>query len=61
MWFKAAKYLNIKNLLDMTYQTIANLIKGKTSDEIYKNFKIKNYVNPKQEEDVRRENAWAFE
>ncbi|XAR59846.1 hypothetical protein NMG60_11015834 [Bertholletia excelsa] len=57
----AANYLNIKSLLDLTCQTVADMIKGKTPEEIRKTFNIKNDFTPEEEEDVRRENAWAFE
>lgn len=57
----AANYLNIKNLLDLTCLTVANMIKGKTPEEIRKQFNIKNDFTPEEEEEVRRENQWAFE
>ncbi|KAJ6684717.1 hypothetical protein OIU79_014934 [Salix purpurea] len=57
----AANYLNIKNLLDLTCQTVAAMIKGKTQEEIRKTFNIKNDFTPGEEEEVRRENKWAFE
>ncbi|XP_044489396.1 SKP1-like protein 1B [Mangifera indica] len=57
----AANYLNIKGLLDLTCQTVADMIKGKTPEEIRKLFNIKNDFNPDEEEEVRRENQWAFE
>ncbi|TLN28072.1 SKP1 family protein [Acinetobacter baumannii] len=57
----AANYLNIKSLLDLTCQTVADMIKGKTPEEIRKTFNIKNDFSPEEEEEVRRENAWAFE
>ena len=59
--FQAANYLNIKSLLDLTCQTVADMIKGKTPEEIRKTFNIKNDFSPEEEEEVRRENAWAFE
>lgn len=37
------------------------MIKGKTPDEIRKIFNIKNDFTPEEEEEVRRENQWAFE
>ena len=58
---QAANYLNIKSLLDLTCQTVADVIKGKTPEEIRKTFNIKNDFTPEEEEEVRRENAWAFE
>lgn len=58
---QAANYLNIKSLLDLTCQTVADMIKGKTPEEIRKTFNIKNDFTPEEEEEVRRENQWAFE
>ncbi|XP_071702789.1 SKP1-like protein 1A [Rutidosis leptorrhynchoides] len=57
----AANYLNIKGLLDLTCQTIADSIKDKMPEDIRDIFKIKNDFTPEEEEEVRRENAWAFE
>ena len=58
---QAADYLNIKNLLDLTCETVACMMKGKTVEEIRKMFNIKNDYNPQEEEKVRGENQWAFE
>ncbi|KAK0575304.1 hypothetical protein LWI29_037009 [Acer saccharum] len=49
------------SLLDLTCQTVADMIKGKTPEEIRKTFNIKNDFTPEEEEEVRRENQWAFE
>ncbi|XP_027062344.1 SKP1-like protein 1B [Coffea arabica] len=57
----AANYLDIKGLLVLTCQTVANMMKGKTPEEIRKTFHIKNDYTPEEEEEVRRENTWAFE
>ncbi|URE32496.1 SKP1-like protein [Musa troglodytarum] len=57
----AANYLNIKGLLDLTCQTLADMIKGKTPEEVRKTFNIQNDFTPEEEEEVRRENQWAFE
>ncbi|KAK2439738.1 SKP1 protein 1B [Trifolium repens] len=58
---QAANYLNNKCLLDLTCQSVADMIKGKTPEEIRKHFNIKNDFTPEEEEEVRRENQWAFE
>ena len=42
-------------------QTVADIIKGKTPEEIRAYFNIKNDFTPEEEEEVRRENQWAFE
>ena len=57
----AANYLNIKELLDLTCQKVADMIKGKTPEEIRKQFNIKNDFTPEEEEEIRRENQWAFD
>ncbi|KAM0874460.1 hypothetical protein ACQ4PT_037407 [Festuca glaucescens] len=57
----AANYLDIKELLDLTCQTVADMIKGKTPEEIRKTFNIKNDFTKEEEEEIRRENQWAFE
>ncbi|KAJ7536810.1 hypothetical protein O6H91_12G082500 [Diphasiastrum complanatum] len=57
----AANYLDIERLLWLTYQTLADMIKGNTPEEIRKTFNIKNDFTPEEEEEVMRENQWAFE
>lgn len=49
-------YLNMKGLLDLTCMTVANMMKGKTSEEIRKTFNIKNDFMFEEEEEVRKEN-----
>jgi len=55
----AANYMDIKNLLDVGCKTVANMIKGKSPDEIRKTFNITNDFTPEEEEQIRRENEWA--
>ncbi|KAL3529949.1 hypothetical protein ACH5RR_009271 [Cinchona calisaya] len=57
----AANYLDIKSLLNLTCQTVADMIKDKKPEEIRAFFNIVNDYTPEEEEEVRRENAWAFE
>jgi S-phase kinase-associated protein 1 len=57
----AANYLNIQPLLDLTCKTVANMIKGKTPEEIRKTFNIKNDFTPEEEEKVRKDNEWCEE
>ncbi|XP_031096657.1 SKP1-like protein 1 [Ipomoea triloba] len=56
----AANYLEIRELLDIMIQRVVDMIKGKTAEEIRKIFKIKNDFTPEEEEEMKRDNAWAF-
>ncbi|UJR07686.1 hypothetical protein I4U23_011971 [Adineta vaga] len=57
----AANYLDIKGLLDVTCKTVANMIKGKTPEEIRRTFNIKNDFTPQEEEQIKKENEWCEE
>ncbi|KAJ7345740.1 hypothetical protein JRQ81_001690 [Phrynocephalus forsythii] len=57
----AANYLDIKGLLDVTCKTVANMIKGKTPEEICKTFNIKNDFTEEEEAQVHKENQWCEE
>ncbi|KAH0775053.1 hypothetical protein KY290_012190 [Solanum tuberosum] len=48
-------------LKEVIIQEFADRIKGKTIEEIREVFGIVNDYTPEEEEEVRRENAWAFE
>ncbi|KAI8608971.1 Skp1 family, dimerization domain-containing protein [Chytriomyces sp. MP71] len=54
----AANYLDIKNLLDLGCKTVANMIKGKSVEEVRKLFNIVNDFTPEEEEQIRKENEW---
>nr|QKY15273.1 SKP1/ASK1 target protein binding component, putative kinetochore protein (SKP1/snRK) [Polytomella parva] len=58
---QAANYLDIKSLMDLLCKHVASMMKGKTPEEIRKTFNIENDFTPEEEEEVRRENQWAYE
>ncbi|XP_033245012.1 S-phase kinase-associated protein 1-like isoform X1 [Drosophila miranda] len=57
----AANYLDIKGLLEVSCTPVANMIKGKSPEEIRKTFNIKKDFTPAEEEKVRKENEWCEE
>ncbi|KAM8717513.1 hypothetical protein ACLKA7_004241 [Drosophila subpalustris] len=57
----AANYLNIQGLLKVACKTVANMIKGKTPEDIRQTFNIKNDFTPAEEALVRMENEWHEE
>ncbi|KAJ4752263.1 SKP1-like protein 1B [Rhynchospora pubera] len=57
----AANYLNVSGLLDLAIQTAANLIKGKSPEQIRKTFHIQNDLSLEEEEKIRSQTPWAFE
>jgi S-phase kinase-associated protein 1 len=57
----AANYLNIKELLDLTCKTVANMIKGKSPEEICKTFGVDKEFTPEEEERVRKDYPWIEE
>nr|CAD1830492.1 unnamed protein product [Ananas comosus var. bracteatus] len=57
----ASNYLEIEGLLRLTCQTVAEKLKGKTTEEIRQTFCIQNDYPPEEEEEVREEISWALE
>lgn len=55
---EAANYLNIPHLLDLTCKTVANMIKGKSAEEIRAQFGIANDLTPEEEAIIQQENEW---
>lgn len=50
----------MKGLLDLTCQSVADLMKGKSPEEVRELFKIKNDYDKDEEKKIRKENQWAF-
>jgi len=57
----AANYLNAKEVLNACCSFVASLIANKSPAEIREVFNIKNDFSFEEEQEVRRENLWAFE
>ncbi|CAN0827224.1 SCF ubiquitin ligase complex protein SKP1a [Linum grandiflorum] len=58
---KAADYLNIKELLDLTCRKAAHMISKKTTEEMRKIVNIKNDFTPEEEANIRIQNRWAYQ
>ncbi|OEL29211.1 SKP1-like protein 4 [Dichanthelium oligosanthes] len=58
---EAATYLDIEKLLDLTCEAVAEQMRGRALDEIRRKFGIVNDYTKEEEEEVRRENSWAFD
>jgi len=56
-----ANYLSIKPLLNLACVKVASMIKGKTTEQIRKEFGIINDFTPEEEAQVIAENKWAEE
>jgi len=57
----AAHYLDIYALLNVTCNTIVDMITGKTLEEIRRIFNIENDLFPEEEAAIRREHQWSLE
>ncbi|KAF8996318.1 ubiquitin-protein ligase [Cyathus striatus] len=55
----AAYHLDIKLLLDASCLTVANRIRGMSTEQIREVFNVVNDFTPEEEEQLRKENEWA--
>jgi S-phase kinase-associated protein 1 len=55
----AANYMDLKILLDVTCATIAAKFRGKTVEELSKQYNITEPFTPEEEERLKAENPWA--
>jgi len=54
----ASNYMDISSLLDLSCQKIANMIKGKSTEEIRTMFDIEDDFTPQEKEKIKKENEW---
>ena len=54
----ASNYMDIPELLDEMCQRVADMIKGKTPDEIRKIFNVENDFTEEEEEKIKKQNEW---
>ncbi|GAB4827983.1 hypothetical protein Ancab_034870 [Ancistrocladus abbreviatus] len=57
----AANYLEVKDLLDLTCQRIADAIKNLSVEQVREFFNIENDFTPEEEAAIRKEYSWAHE
>ncbi|KAL2245954.1 UNVERIFIED_CONTAM: SKP1-like protein 20 [Sesamum indicum] len=57
----ATNYLDIKGLLDLVFQEIANRMQNKSVKWVRKTLCIENDFTPEEEEQIKRDHAWAWE
>ncbi|KAK8698354.1 hypothetical protein V6N13_114478 [Hibiscus sabdariffa] len=57
----AVNYLNIKDMLDMLNQGVADRIENKSVEYVRKFFGIENDYTPEEEAEARAQYQWAFE
>lgn len=55
----ASIYLDVKGLRDITCETVARMIRGRTPEEIRRLFNIANDLTPMEEQLLREENSWC--
>ena len=55
------KSADIPSLLDLSCASVASMMKGKTPEQIRKQFNIVNDFTPEEEAQVREENKWCDE
>jgi len=55
----AADYLKYKSLLELGCAKIGSMLRGKTEDEIRREFNIEENFTPEEEAQISEENKWA--
>lgn len=60
-YINAANYLNIKGMMNLACQTVANKLAGRKDDEIRKLFDMENDLAPEEDDYIHAENRWLQE
>ncbi|KAH7709375.1 s-phase kinase associated protein [Aphelenchoides avenae] len=58
---RAANYLDVRGLLDVSCKMVAHMIKDKTPDEIRQKFGIEDDLPAEEKDQIRKENAWSVD
>lgn len=58
---QAAHYLEMTKLVDLTCQRVADMLKGKTVEEMREILGIESDLTKEEENAIRQQNSWAFE
>jgi hypothetical protein len=56
-----ANFLDAPDILDVSCDAAANILRNKTPDEIRKILNITNVYSPEEEAEIIKENSWAFQ
>lgn len=59
IFLKAAEYLDIGGLLNISAQQVVSMIRGETVEKIRENFGIRNDFTKEEEDLIRKENEWC--
>ena len=57
----AANYLDIPGLLDLACHRIAELMRGKTTEQLREMLGVVSDLTPEEDEQIRRENEWVLD
>ena len=57
----ASNKMDIKSLVELSSAKVSSDIKGKTTDEIRKEFNIEDDFTPEEEQQILEENKWCME
>lgn len=55
----ASNYLSYQDLLDASCKVVANMIKGKTPEEIRQTFNVSDDFTPEERQEILEENEWV--